>query len=60
MGLDFQVTMETPFETRYFVVTLTSQQEVSSVDIEHIAALDRQTVVESVSEILATGATRVM
>ena len=56
MGLDFQVTMETPFETRYFVVTLTSQQEVSSVDIEHIAALDRQTVVESVSEILATGA----
>ena len=46
MGLDFQVTMETPFETRYFVVTLTSQQEVSSVDIEHIAALDRQTVVE--------------
>ena len=38
------------------MIICTSQQEVSSVDIEHIAALDRQTVVESVSEILATGA----
>ena len=51
----FQVTQETPFETRYFIVTLTDRQEVSSVDTEHIAALDRQTVVECVSDILHSG-----
>ena len=51
----FQVTQETPFETRYFVVRLTGRQEVTMVDTEHIAALDRQTVVESVSDILRSG-----
>lgn len=54
----FQVTQETPFETRYFVVTLTGQQQVRAVDTDHIAALDRQTVVESVSDILRAGADR--
>ncbi|MEI3361173.1 MAG: hypothetical protein V8R75_00580 [Oscillospiraceae bacterium] len=53
--MDFQVTQETPFETRYFIVSLTSHQEVCAVDMDHIAALDRQTVVESISDILASG-----
>jgi len=52
---DFQITLETPFETRYFIVELTPRQEVASVNIEHIAAQDRQTVVERVNEILASG-----
>ena len=54
-GPGFQVTQETPFETRYFIVELTAQQEVREVDTGHIAALDRQTVVECVSEILRSG-----
>lgn len=54
----FQVTPETPFETRYFIVELTAQKEVRSVDLEHIAALDRQTVVDTISQIINTGAER--
>ena len=57
-GFGFQVTQETQFETRYFIVELTDQQEVFSVDTEHIAALDRQTVVEYVSSILRDGGSR--
>lgn len=57
-AFDFQVTPETPFETRYFIVELTNQREVKSVDLEHIAALDRQTVVESISCIIGTSAER--
>lgn len=51
----FQITMETPFETRYFVVRLTSQREVSEVETDHIAALDRKMMVEQVEEILDSG-----
>ena len=51
---DFQVTLETPFETRYFIVELTARQEVRRADTDHIAALDRQTVVECISDILAS------
>ncbi|WP_130869079.1 sensor histidine kinase [Intestinimonas massiliensis (ex Afouda et al. 2020)] len=53
----FQVTMETPFETRYFVVRLTGQREVSEVETDHIAALDRKMMVEQVEEILDSGRT---
>lgn len=53
----FQVTMETPFETRYFVVRLTGQLEVADVDTDHIAALDRKRVVEQVEHILDSGRT---
>lgn len=53
---DFQVTQETPFETRYFIVRLTPSQEVREADIGHIAALDRQTVVTCINDILASGA----
>ena len=39
----FQVTPETPFETRYFIVRLTAEDAVSAVDLEHIAALGMTT-----------------
>ncbi len=54
----FQVTPETPFETRYFIARMTSRQEVVSVNIDHIAALDRDTVVESINEIISSADTQ--
>ena len=57
-NFDFQVTPETPFETRYFIVGLTAQKEIRSVSLDHIAALDRRTVVDTVSRIMDTGAER--
>ena len=51
----FQVTPETPFETRYFIVELTRQKEIKSVNSEHIAAFDRQTVSPSINEIVSSG-----
>ncbi len=57
-NFDFQITPETPFETRYFFVELTAQKEIKSVNLEHIAALDRQTVVDVISQIIDTGAER--
>ncbi len=47
-SFEFQVTPETSFELRYAIVELTARQEVRSVNTEHIAALDRQSVVESI------------
>ena len=55
---NFQITPETPFETRYFIVELTAQKEIRSVVLDHIAALDRQTVVDTISQIVNTGAER--
>lgn len=55
---DFQVTQETPFETRYFIVELTGEREVQAVELEHIAALDRQTVVETIDRIITAGTQR--
>ena len=55
---EFQVTQETPFETRYFIVELTDRREVRAVDTDHIAALDRQTVVACISDILSADSTR--
>ena len=60
LGFDFQVREETPFETRYFIVHLSENQEVLSVDTEHIAALDRQTVIESLNAVLRSGAEKDM
>ena len=51
----FQVTPETPFETRYFIARLTAEDAVSAVDLEHIAALDRQTVVSTIEQIVSKG-----
>ena len=55
---NFQVTPETAFEMRYFIIELTAQREIESVNLEHIAALDRQTVVNTVSRIMEAGAER--
>lgn len=55
---EFQVTQETPFETRYFIVELTDRWEVRAVDTDHIAALDRQTVVTCISDILGSNRDR--
>ena len=52
---NFQVTPETAFEIRYFIVELTAQKEMASVDLDHIAALDRQIVVDTVSRIIDAG-----
>ena len=51
----FQITRETPFETRYFMVRLSPLREVTAIDLDHIAALDRQMVLSSVADILASG-----
>ena len=51
----FQVTLETPFETRYVVVRLTGQREVAEVDMVHIAALDQEKVIQQVEQILDGG-----
>ena len=51
----FQVTPETAFETRYFIVKLTAEDEVYFVDLDHIAALDRQTVVSTIEKIVSKG-----
>ena len=57
-NFNFQITLETPFETRYFIVELTAQKEIRSVVLDHIAALDRQTVVDTISRIIDTNAER--
>lgn len=57
-GFRFQVTRETPFETRYFIVKLTDRQATISVDTEHIATFDRQNVTGSIDRILASGKER--
>lgn len=57
-NFNFQITPETSFETRYFIVELTAQKEIKSVELDHIAALDRQTVVDTISQIIDTGAER--
>lgn len=54
-SFDFQVTPETPFEMRYVIVELTAQQEVMTVNTEHIAALDRQAAIESIDQIVSSG-----
>lgn len=55
-NFDFQITPETPFETRYFIVGLTAQKEIKFVNLDHIAALDRWTVVNTIRQIIDTGA----
>ena len=54
----FQVTPETPFETRYFIAELTERREIRSVNADHIAAFDRQAVAESINEIVSSGKER--
>lgn len=55
---NFQVTPETAFETRYFIVELTAQKEIRTANLEHIAALDRQSVADAISQIVEAGTER--
>lgn len=48
----FQITAETPFETRYFVVKLDSDNDIDSADLDHIAALDRHNISNTVDELV--------
>ncbi len=57
-NFDFQITPETPFETRYFMVMLTAEKEIKSVSMDHIAALDRRAVVDTIRRIIDTEAAR--
>ncbi len=50
----FQVTPETPFETRYCIVEFSAQGDVRAVYLEHIAALDSRTVMDTVRAVLQT------
>ena len=52
-----QITRETPFETRYCIVRLTKNREVAHVDTEHIAAMDRQSIIDRIGDILEEGTT---
>lgn len=57
LSFEFQITPETPFEMRYAIVELDGRGEVKTVDTDHIAALDRQTVIESIRQIIVSGKT---
>lgn len=50
-----QITLETPFETRYFVVAFDADRATLSIDTDHIAAIDRDAAGDSAAEILAEG-----
>lgn len=52
-----QITRETPFETRFCIVRLTKHREVAHVDTEHIAAMDRQSIINRIGEIIEDGKT---
>ena len=51
----FLLTQETPFETRYFTVHLSSDGTQMDVNADHIAALDPDMVADRVKEILDSG-----
>lgn len=52
---NFQITAETPFETRFFVVKLDAELNTANINIEHIAALTPEVVEEYTGRILAEG-----
>jgi two-component system, OmpR family, sensor histidine kinase CiaH len=47
----FQVTPETPFETRYFIAHISADGTVNKVELDHIAAFDAETVMSTIEEI---------
>lgn len=51
----FQLTQETPFETRYFTVHLSPDGKQMDINADHIAALDPDMVANRVDKILETG-----
>ena len=54
-GQGFQVTPETSFETRYVIVSLSDNMEVTYIDLDHIAAIDRRAVADILGNILDSG-----
>lgn len=52
-----QLTEESPFETRYFIITMSQDGAVTSADLSHIAAFDRDGASTYVTRILEQGKT---
>ena len=51
----YELTEETPYETRYFIITVTPDGEAVSADLDHIAAFDHDGAAEYVLQILSQG-----
>ena len=49
----FEFSQETPFETRYFMVTVSSAGSIESVDADHIASGGRDSAKQTAQDILA-------
>lgn len=47
-----RITAETPFKTRYFIVTFNKNGEIDSLDASHIAMIDKSDIKTMASEIL--------
>lgn len=55
MNPSLQITAETPFESRFFIIHLDQEDDTTSVNLEHIAALDEQTAMDYLDQILQSG-----
>lgn len=51
----FQLTEETPFETRYFIVCIGEDGKVESVDTDHIASIGRLEAAETAQRLAFSG-----
>lgn len=54
-GRGFQISAETPFETRYFVVRTDKAQSITAVDTSHIAAITEAEARQYAKNVLADG-----
>ena len=54
----YQITLETPFETRYFVVGFDGERQIRWVDLDHIAAIDEESADQAARAILSGGQDR--
>lgn len=57
LSLDFQLTAETRFETRYFVVEFNQDGSAAETNVNHIAAITSTEAQEYATQILLTGKT---
>ena len=55
---DYPVTEETPFETRYFAVSVDSEGEVISTSLEFISAIDEISALEYLNQVAGSGKDR--
>lgn len=58
LNLEFQLTAETKFETRYFVVEFNEEGIADETNVNHIAAISSTEAQEYATQILLTGKTR--